>query len=212
MLSEVLIEHLPEILTGVASIAALWFTYNQYTKNKITDYKVEKWKNEEREADKVKAGITANIFGELWSLLYGLDAIRVFIVQPHPLYKQVYLTATMEVKQYGIASALDDFKQVKLDSMPGFAARLAKEDLIQIEETKAADIEPIVKANMLQDGCNALLIKRLADERNNWIGNIIVGFRRKLSEVGLDTVKAQNMLESSARAIQYDLPEYIAED
>nr|DAO43193.1 MAG TPA: hypothetical protein [Caudoviricetes sp.] len=38
------LEFLPQILSGIASILALWFTYNQYTKNKITDYKIEKWK------------------------------------------------------------------------------------------------------------------------------------------------------------------------
>lgn len=207
MLSTI-IENLPEILTAIGSVAALWFTYNQYTKNKLTDYKVEKWKNEERQQDAHKFGVIATIYGELWELLYGLKADRVFIIQPHPLYRATLLTATLEVKQYGIATALDDFKNVKLDSIPQFASRLANEDLIIIDNASEADIEARVKAAIINDGSKAVIIKRLTDEKNNWVGNIIVGYSQQLNDidVDLDTIKA--MLIENALSIQYELPEY----
>ena len=99
------IENLPEIISSIAALAALWFTYNQYTKNKMTDYKIEKWKEEEQQKNITEAGNIAKIYGELWELLYFLKADRVYIIQPHPLYKELFISATLEVKNYGVASA-----------------------------------------------------------------------------------------------------------
>ena len=207
MLSTI-IENLPEILTSLGSVAALWFTYNQYTKNKFTDYKVEKWKNEERAKDMKKFGIIASIYGELWELLYALKADRVFIIQPHPLYRATLLTATLEVKKYGVATAIDDFVNVKLDSMPQFSSRLANEDLMVIEDVETADIESIVKSNIMRDGSKSVIIKRLSDEKNNWIGNIIVGYSKVLADTGVNIDETKSLLDTNALSIQYELPEY----
>lgn len=207
MLSAI-IENLPEILTALGSIAALWFTYNQYTKNKLTDYKVEKWKNEEQQRDVKKYGIIATIYGELWELLYALKADRVFIVQPHPLYRATLLTATLEVKKYGIATAIDDFVNVKLDTMPQFSSKLANEDLIVIEDLETADIEAIVKSNIMRDGCKSVIIKRLSDEKDNWVGNIIVGYGNTLKDTEVNIDEAKQLLSVNALSIQYELPEY----
>lgn len=207
MLSSI-IENLPEILTALGSVAALWFTYNQYTKNKLTDYKVEKWKNQERQEDQKKFGIIATIYGELWELLYMLNADRVFIVQPHPLYRATLLTATLEVKRYGIATAIDDFINVRLDSMPQFSSKLANDDLIVLEDVSVADIESIVKSNIIRDGSRSVIIKRLSDEKNNWVGNIIVGYTKPLNEVDVNLEEGKALLTSNAMSIQYELPEY----
>lgn len=207
MLSSI-IENLPEILTALGSVAALWFTYNQYTKNKLTDYKVEKWKNQERQEDQKKFGIIATIYGELWELLYMLNADRVFIVQPHPLYRATLLTATLEVKRYGIATAIDDFVNVRLDSMPQFSSKLANDDLIVLEDVNEADIEAIVKSNIIRDGSRSVIIKRLSDEKNNWVGNIIVGYTKPLNEVDVNLEEGKALLTSNAMSIQYELPEY----
>ena len=34
------------IINAIGVIVVAYFTYNQYTKNKVTDYKLEKWKAE----------------------------------------------------------------------------------------------------------------------------------------------------------------------
>jgi hypothetical protein len=41
MLLSGLVEHLPSIITALGTIILGWFTYNQYTKNKLTDVKIE---------------------------------------------------------------------------------------------------------------------------------------------------------------------------
>ena len=38
---------LANVISGVGAIIAAWFSYNQYTRNKMTDIKVEQFKKEE---------------------------------------------------------------------------------------------------------------------------------------------------------------------
>ena len=37
-------EYLPAIISAIGTIIAAWFAYNQYTKNKLTDLKIEKFR------------------------------------------------------------------------------------------------------------------------------------------------------------------------
>ena len=39
-------EYLPAIISAIGTIIAAWFAYNQYTKNKLTDLKIEKFRKE----------------------------------------------------------------------------------------------------------------------------------------------------------------------
>ena len=40
-------EYLPAIISAIGTIIAAWFAYNQYTKNKLTDLKIEKFRQDE---------------------------------------------------------------------------------------------------------------------------------------------------------------------
>ena len=40
------------IINAIGVIVVAYFTYNQYTKNKVTDYKLEKWKAEDKVQNK----------------------------------------------------------------------------------------------------------------------------------------------------------------
>ena len=205
------IENLPEIISSIAALAALWFTYNQYTKNKMTDYKIEKWKEEEQQKNITEAGNIAKIYGELWELLYFLKADRVYIIQPHPLYKELFISATLEVKNYGVASAKQLLNDVKIETIPQFVSKLAKEDLVYIQDTETAQVEPKVKSIMLGNGCKSLFIKRLEDDRGTWVGNIVLGYLDSFESLGLEKKLVERITKTSALAIQYILPEYKAE-
>lgn len=202
-----ILNNLPEIISSITAGIALWFTYNQYTKNKMTDYKLEKLKEDDKKQQVVNAGNIATIFGELWELLYFLKADRVYIIQPHPLYKQMYISATLEVKNYGVSSAKNALNNVKIESLPKFVSQLAKEDLIFIEDTEVAHVETKVKSIMVSNGCKSIFIKRLVDENNNWIGSIVLGYLRSFKDYGVDRKMVERMTRTSAMSIQYILPE-----
>lgn len=206
-----ILNNLPEIISSITAGIALWFTYNQYTKNKMTDYKLEKLKEDDKKQQVVNAGNIATIFGELWELLYFLKADRVYIIQPHPLYKQMYISATLEVKNYGVSSAKNALNNVKIESLPKFVSQLAKEDLIFIEDTEVAHVETKVKSIMVSNGCKSIFIKRLVDENNNWVGSIVLGYLRSFKDYGVDRKMVERMTRTSAMSIQYILPELKSE-
>lgn len=205
------LEFLPQILTGVASILALWFTYNQYTKNKITDYKIEKWKKEERDNNIKHAGSIATIYGELWELLYFLKADRVYLIQPHPLYREMYISATLEVKQYGVSSVRNNLSDIKIETVSKFVSNLATTEYTFIENIDESDsLDSKIKSIMAGNGCHSVAIRRMSDEKNNWIGSIVIGYIHTFDKE-VDPQLIEKMSRSSALQIQYILPEFKTE-
>lgn len=204
-------EYTSQIILGLFTlINGLWtayLAYNQKTKDKITDYKIEKWKEQEKKRHATDAGNIAIIYGELWELLYFLKADRVYILQPHPLYKQMFISVTLEVKNYGISSAKGTLTDVRIDSIPKFVARLAKEDLIFIEDTETEDVETKAKALMMANGCKSLFIKRLLDDQNRWIGSIFLSYLKPFESYGVEKRLVERMTRTGSTAIQYILPE-----
>lgn len=201
------LEFLPQILSGIASILALWFTYNQYTKNKVTDYKIEKWKQEEHANNVKQAGNIATIYGELWELLYFLKADRVYLIQPHPLYKEMYISATLEVKQYGVSSVRDSLSDIKIESVARFVSDLANSEYKFIQDIEASELDDKIKSIMTSNGCHSVALRRLSDEKNNWIGTIVIGYIHNFDK-NMDIELIEKMSRSSALAIQYILPEF----
>lgn len=205
-----IIEKLPEIISSIAAFAALWFTYNQYTKNKITDYKIESWKKEESQKNIKKAGDIATIYGELWELLHFLKADRVYIIQPHPLYKSLFVSVTLEVKRSDVSSVKPHLTDITISTVAKFTSELANKDYIWIDDVDKEDIDKKMKQLMLYDGCKTLAIRRMTDENDNWIGNLVVSYTRGFNEVDVTKDLVDKMTRSSAQMIQYLLPEYQA--
>lgn len=206
-MSEYTSEIIIALFTLINGLWTAYLAYNQKTKDKFTDYRLEKLKEEDKKQQVVNAGNIATIFGELWELLYFLKADRVYIIQPHPLYKQMYISATLEVKNYGVSSAKNTLNNVKIESLPKFVSQLAKEDLIFIEDTEVAHVETKVKSIMVGNGCKSIFIKRLVDENNNWVGSIVLGYLRSFKDYNVDKKMVERMTRTSAMSIQYILPE-----
>lgn len=208
MLFTSFIDKLPEIISSVAAFAALWFTYNQYTKNKLTDYKIENWKKEEKQKNIKKAGDIAMIYGELWELLHFLKADRVYIIQPHPLYKSLFISVTLEVKRSDVSSVRPSFTDITIASVAKFASQLASDNYMWIDDVESQDIDKKMKAMMQRNGCTTLAIRRMTDEKDNWIGNLVVSYTRGFNEIDVTKELVEKMSRSSAQMIQYILPEY----
>ena len=58
------------IISAAGTLLAAYFAYNQYTKNKLTDLKVEYFKKEEKRRSYHRSENSAKVFGELWRVLY----------------------------------------------------------------------------------------------------------------------------------------------
>ena len=62
------------IISAAGTLLAAYFAYNQYTKNKLTDLKVEYFKQEEKRRSYHRSENSAKVFGELWRVLYETKA------------------------------------------------------------------------------------------------------------------------------------------
>lgn len=105
------------IISAAGTLLAAYFAYNQYTKNKLTDLKVEYFKKEEERRSYHRSENSAKVFGELWRVLYETKADRVYIVQPHPLGHIAFLSVQFEVKRKGIAGMRENIQSLPMSEV-----------------------------------------------------------------------------------------------
>ena len=110
------------IINAIGVIIVAYFTYNQYTKNKITDYKLEKWKEEDKVKNKRRIDNSMIVFGELWDLLYNLKADRVYIIQPYPLGHEETLSIYFEVKRKWAEPMKPHIQKMRICEVAKFAS------------------------------------------------------------------------------------------
>ena len=95
-------EYIAPIISAIAAIIAGWVAYNQKTKDKMTDLRIEQMRRDEERKSKIRSDNTGAIYGVLWHILHELQADRAYIVQPHPLSDNHFISVSMEVKRNGI--------------------------------------------------------------------------------------------------------------
>lgn len=192
------------IISAISTIVVAWFGYNQYTKNKETDHKIEKLKTEDKKRNKRRADNSIKVMEALWNVLYSTKASRVYIVQPHPLGNEELLTIYFEVKRSGIEAMKPYIQKMKIGEVALFAATLEK-NLFKVIHDVENDIEDRYAQSLFgAGGTKTAIIKRLSDNRYDWVGSIIVEF---CHDVTINEEDVQHILHTAATNIQYILPE-----
>ena len=176
-------EYLPAIISAIGTIIAAWFAYNQYTKNKLTDLKIEKFRKDEEIKSIRRADNSSIVYGELWNILYELDADRVYIVQPHPLGNESLLSIYYEVKRKGVEPMKPHVQNLRIADVAKFSSDMVKNMFMYI----------------------TAVVKRLNDNKYDWVGSIFCEFTRPI-HVSED--EAREIMHRCAMNIQYLLPEY----
>lgn len=199
-----MVENLPEIITALGTVILGWFTYNQYTKNKMTDAKIERMRTEEREKNERRADNSTLVFGELWNVLYETGASRVYIVQPHPLGHEEMLTIHFEVKRKGVEPMKPHIQHMKISEVAKFASDLVKNLFLYITNIDEQVNDRYARSILSSYGCEAAIIKRLSDNKHDWVGSIFCEFTNPMEVSEED---AKEILHRAATNIQYILPE-----
>lgn len=181
-----------------------WFTYNQYTRNKMTDAKIERMKQEEKERNERRADNSTLVFGELWNVLYETGASRVYIVQPHPLGHEEMLTIHFEVKRKGVEPMRPHVQHMRIAEVAKFASDLVKNLFLYITDIDGQVKDRYARSILSSYGCQAAIIKRLSDNKHDWVGSIFCEFT---SPIKVDEEDAKEILHNAATNIQYILPE-----
>jgi hypothetical protein len=195
---------LANVVSACGTVIAAYFAYNQYTKNKITDLKVEYFKKEEERRSYKRSENSAKVFGELWRILYELKADRVYIVQPHPLGHVAFLSIQFEVKRKGVSSMLESIQSLPMSEVAAFSKDLAENLFMYYTDIDNEVEDKVAKSLMSVNGCNAVAIKRL-NSSTDWVGNIFCEFT---DEQHPNEEIVHQVLHEAAINIQYILPEY----
>lgn len=198
-------EYLPAIISAIGTIIAAWFAYNQYTKNKLTDLKIEKFRKDEEIKSIRRADNSSIVYGELWNILHELDADRVYIVQPHPLENESLLSIYYEVKRKGVEPMKPHVQNLRIADVAKFSSDMVKKLFMYITDIDTQVQDKYAKSILSSYGCEAAVVKRLNDNKHDWVGSIFCEFTRPI-HVSED--EAREIMHRCAMNIQYLLPEY----
>lgn len=198
-------EYIPAIISAIGTIIAAWFAYNQYTKNKMTDLKIEEYRQSEERKNKRRADNSSLVYGELWNVLHELGADRVYIVQPHPLGNESLLSVYFEVKRKGIEGMKNHIQNLPIADVAKFSSELVRNLFMYITDIDNQVTDKYAKSILSSYGCEAAIVKRLNDNTHDWIGSIFCEFTRPIS---VTEDEARNIMHIAAINIQYLLPEY----
>lgn len=192
------------IIATIATIVTAYFAYNQYTRNKMTDLKVEVFKKDmERKAYR-RSENTAKVFGELWNVLYRTKADRVYIVQPHPLGHSEFLSVQFEVKRKGVAGMKESIQELPMSEIAVFSKALAENLFLYFSDIDTQVNDKQARSLLSVNGCKSVAIKRL-NSATDWVGNIFCDFN---DQTEMPEEEIHKVLHEAAVNIQFILPEY----
>lgn len=192
------------LIGAIGGVYSVWTKYNQDTKNKETDYKLEKLREEDKVINRRRSDNAMIIFGVLWELLYQIKADRVYIVQPHPLNNEEMLTIYFEVKRRKVEPMKPHIQRMKISEVAKFASELAQNLFMYITNIEEQVADRYAQSIFSSCGTNKAIVKRLSDNRHDWVGSIICEFTDDMSVQEDD---AKELLHRAATDIQYILPE-----
>ncbi len=203
-------EYVAAIITAVGTIVttvlSMYIRSTQKSRDKMTDLKIEAFKNEQEIKNKRRNDSSSIVFGELWNVLYLLKADRVYIVQPHPLGNECMLSIYYEVKRKGVEGMREKIHSLKMSEVAKFSADMSKNLFMFITNIDEQVEDKYAKALLSSCGCNAVTVKRLNDNKYDWVGSIFCEFTHTTDIPGESEARA--VLHDAAVNIQYILPEY----
>jgi hypothetical protein len=202
---EAIFTNLPAIISALGTIVAAFFAYNQYTKNKLTDMKIEQFKKEETAKSLRRADNSSLVFGELWNILHELEADRVYIVQPHPLDNESFISIYYEVKRKGVEPMKPHVQNLHISEIAKFASDMVKNLFMYITDIDEQVSDKYAKSILSSYGCQAAIIKRMNDNKHDWVGSIFCEFTHPID---VQEEEAKKIMHNAAINIQYLLPEY----
>ena len=198
------LQNITNLIEGVGVILVAYWSYNQYTKNKLTDKKIEDLKNEEKKKSVERNDTISKIYFDLYRILIDLKADRVYILQPHPLINNHYISVGFEVKQKGITEIKPKLQDILIQEIPNVVDKLARRDwlIYKCIETEMEDKR--VKSFLKGSGTCGIYVRKMSTEKDGWVGSIIVDF---MENIEVPTDYAKSLILEVAESIQYVLPE-----
>lgn len=193
------------IISAIGVIIIGYMRYNQHRHNKLIDIKAKKLEAQLERKSTRRSENSARVYGEIHHLLNALGCDRVFIIQPHPLGDNHYLSVLYEVTANRISRISEFFQDLKMSEIPKFSSMMAKNEYSLIRSIDELD-GTRAKALFSSNGTKAMIVQRLSDTVHDWVGSLICDYTVGLPE-NMDPVETMKTLHFAAMHIQYILPE-----
>lgn len=204
-------DNITEIVTLIGAIGGCisplllgWFKYNQNTKDKMTDYKIERLKAQEKQNGYKRSANTGKVLGELYKVMIATGADRVYIVQPHPLGHIAFLSIQFEVKANGVEGMKMSIQKLEMSEVAMFSKMMTENIFMYFDDIDNQVEDRVAKSLMSSNGTIAVAVKRLNSSRD-WVGSIFCEFLDKPVHTQ-DVI--HKILHDAANNIQFNLPEY----
>lgn len=192
----------------ISTIVCAWFVYNQKTKDKMTDLKIEQYRKEMKKKGFKRSEDTAKVLGALNKVLLGANADRVYIVQPHPLGHIAFLSIQFEVKANGVQGMRFEVQKLEMSDVAKFCDRMVNNLWLYFDDIDTQVQDPYAKALLSSNGTKVAAIKRMSTARD-WVGSIFCEF---IDSPTISETDLQKLMHEAAITIQYNLPEYQEEE
>ena len=201
------------VITAIGVIITSFLQFLQYGKTKEIAYKIAKREQEDKDAranearknkeerDAIKAASQV-IYRELNRLFVHTNALRVYIVQPHPLDRAKFISVQYEVLGEGMTSIVEQVHRLPIGNITGFVDELQSRDFI-IWHTQAEVRDGRARAMMHNFGIDQMVAKRMM-EGEVWLGNIVLDFDQNHV---IDPIWIKTKLSEATDIIKYKLPE-----
>ena len=193
------------VISALGVMVTSFLSYNQYAKNKKTDFKIEQWKKAEEEKSRQHNSSFATIFGVLWGVLHESGASRVYVIQPHPLINSMFISVGLEVRKNGVSSIKDGIKDMSIEDMSLFVSDLANRDYMVYKDVGDELKDNRARAIFVQNGSESMVVKRLMNNHQDWVGTLVLDYTYN---VEINPVHVRELAAEAANSIQFILPEY----
>lgn len=205
MTVDIIKDFVTTFIMSVTPFYVAWLSYNQYSKNKKTDFELESLKKKDSDSHLKFTENVTNIYGELWQLLAETEATRVYIIQPHPIHSAVFVSVLYEVCQRGVSGMKGVILNIEIINAIKFVNMLEANNLF-VSNNLDRDLDSdYMKSVFNSMGTESIVIKKLINHNNNWAGSLVVEYK-KSKQV---TDEVNRLIGYTANTIQYILPDYV---
>lgn len=195
-------EYLGEIITALGVVVMAWFTYNQRTKDKLTDLKIKEHE-EHRRKEKIEYKTKyAQIYGLIWRLLVDMKCERVLILQPVPLNKSQVIVCSFCVEKNGITH-IPDSTVYRISDFAGAVEKIATIDS-HFYHSVTKETDGRARSVFYHFGIEKAAQVKLSTDSDSWIGNLICDLDVDLNWNERDVLEKMRVVADN---LQYILPE-----
>ena len=192
------------LVGAIGGIYAIWTKFHQEEHDKMTDWKLEQYRKEEKKRGFQRAENTGKVLGELYQVLLATGADRVYIVQPHPLGHIAFLSIQFEVKARGVEGMRMYVQKLEMSEVPMFSKMMAEKLFMYFDDIDNQVEDRVAKSLLSSNGTKVAAVKRMNSSRD-WVGSIFCEFMEE-PEKSQDDIK--RIMHEAAVNIQFNLPEY----